>query len=109
MNEVDPQERIYQGAAGETATMTVTATGTEHMVTYSLNGAAPVRLNQGQVLQFPIPATVLFGLAYSNPSGTGGRYTVTLVSVVGNPNNTSIRVYEQFGVVPDAKTYTFLL
>jgi hypothetical protein len=109
MTEVDPAERIYQGASGEPATITVTATNTKHMVTYSLNGAPAVKLPEGKVLQFPIPANLLMVLAYDNPSGTGGKYAVALKSVEGYPNKVSTRVYEQVGGTPDTKTYTFLL
>lgn len=109
MKEIDPLERIYQGPSGEMASITATATNTKHMVTYSLNGAAAVKLAPGQVLQFPIPANLLMVFAYDNPSGTGGSYTVDLKSVDGYPGNTSRRIYEQVGSVPDTKTYTFLL
>lgn len=109
MTEIDPLERIYQGASGETATITVTATNTKHMVTYSLNSALAVKLPQGQVLQFPIPANLLMVFAYDNPSGTGGSYTVALEDVEGYPDKKSQRIYEQVGATPDTKTYTFLL
>ena len=109
MIEIDPSERIYQGASGETATMTVTRTNTRHMVTYSLNSAPAVRLAEGEVLRFPIPAHLLMVFAFDNPSGTGGSYTVALRDVEGYPNNTSPRIYDQFGATPDTRTYTFLL
>lgn len=109
MTEIDPSERIYQGASGEMATITVTATNTKHMVTYSLNGAPAVKLPQGQALQFQIPAQLLMVFAYDNPSGTGGSYSVALKDVEGYPNKTSKRVYEQVGGTPDTRTYTFLL
>lgn len=109
MIEIDPLERIYQGPSGETATITVTATNTKHMVTYSLNNAPAVKLLQGQALQFPIPANLLMVFAYDNPSGTGGSYTVALKDVEGYPDKKSPRTYEQLGATPDTKTYTFLL
>jgi hypothetical protein len=109
MTEIDSSERIYQGASGEMATITVSPKNTKHMVTYSLNGAAAVELSPGEVLQFPIPANLLMVFAYDNPSGTGGSYTVALKDVEGYPNKTSTRIYGQVGGTPDTRTYTFLL
>lgn len=109
MTEIDALERVYQGAGGETATINVTATGTQHMVTYSLNSAPAVRLQPGQDLQFPFPAHLLMVFAYDNPSGTGGSYTVALTDVEGYEDKKSQRIFKQFGAAPKTKTYTFLV
>ena len=109
MTELDMLERVYQGKSGETATITVTATNTIHQVTYSLDGANAVVLQEGKPLQFPIPAHLLMVFAYSNPSGTGGSYTVALTTVDGFEDGKSQRIYKQFGASPKTKTYTFLV
>ena len=108
MTELDVLERVYQGATGETATITVTPTNTLRMVTYSLNDAPAVELPEGQPLQFPIPAHLLMVFGYSNPSGTGGSYTVVLQTVDEFEDGKSQRVYKQVGASPKTKTYTFL-
>lgn len=109
MKELDMLERVYQGASGESATISVTATDTKHMVTYSLNGAPAVVLPEGTVLQFSIPMHLLMVFAYSNPSGTGGSYTAVLQKVDDYEDNKSQRIYKQAGVSPKTKTYTFLV
>lgn len=108
MTELDMLERIYQGATGETATISVKAAGTKHMVTYSLNNGPSKKLSEGEVLQFPIPANLLMVFAYSNASGTGGMYTAVLQSVEEYEDGKSQRVYKQVGAAPKTKTYTFL-
>jgi len=109
VKELDMLERVYQGAAGEQAIITVTATNTNHMVTYSLEGAPAVTLKEGETLQFPIPTHLLMVFGYSNPSGTGGSYTVALKNVEGYEDGKSQRIYKQAGMSPKTKTYTFLV
>lgn len=108
MIELDMLERVYQGATGETATITATATNTHHMVTYSLNDSAAVRLEDGKALQFPIPAHLLMVFGYSDPSGIGGSYTVVVQRVEEYEDGKSQRIYKQAGASPKTKTYTFL-
>ncbi len=108
MTELDMIERVYQGAPGEMATITVTAKGTRHMVTFSLNQAPAEKLSEGKVLRFPIPAELLMVFAFDNPSGTGGSYTVVLENVEEFADGKSQRVFRQVGASPRTKTYTFL-
>ena len=108
MIELDMLERVYQGATGESATITVTATNTKHMVTYSLDGAPAVTLPEGKALEFSIPAHILMVFGYSNPSGTGGSYTVALQRVEEYEDGKSHRIFKQAGASPKTKTYTFL-
>lgn len=108
MTELDMIERVYQGQAGETATITVTAKDTVHQVTYSLNKKPAVKLPEGKALQFPVPADLLMVFGFSNPSGTGGMYTVVLQNVEEYEDGKSQRIFKQFGSSPKTKTYTFL-
>lgn len=78
------------------------------MVTYSLNNGPSKKLAEGKQLQFAIPANLLMVFAFSNPSGTGGLYTVVLQSVDEYEDGKSQRVYKQAGSAPKTKTYTFL-
>ena len=108
MTEIEMLERIYQGQNGETATINVTATNTKHMVTYSLNETPAVKLPPGKTLEFPMPAHLLMVFAYSNPSGTGGSYTVA-PDCRSTRTRKSQRIYKQAGASPKTKTYTFLV
>lgn len=108
MTELDILERVYQGDPGEEATITVTAKGTQHMVTFSLNENPAEKLKEGDVLRFPIPADLLMVFGFSNPSGTGGSYTVVLEKVEEFADGKSQRVFRQVGATPRTKTYTFL-
>jgi hypothetical protein len=83
MREIDHNNLNYGGGPQETASIRVEAKGTNHMVSYVLDGAGAVTLPPGQKLTFPLKPTVgakrilQMDLQYSAP----GTYTVAVENV----------------------------
>lgn len=56
MREKDHNHLEYEGTPGEKVTLRITAKGTNHMVTYKLNGGATQVLKKGDPIEFNLKA-----------------------------------------------------
>jgi hypothetical protein len=83
MREIDHNNLNYGGGPQETVSIRVEANGTNHMVTYVLDGVGPTVLPEGHKLTFPLNSTVgqkrilQMDLQYS----ADGTYTVAVENI----------------------------
>lgn len=100
-------ERQYVLDNGETASVSVEATGTVHAVNFNLDKQKKSPLGPGETVAVPKPSSGFSSLMLLFTfSGTGGKYTVTITGETGDPD-TDVIDQGSFDIPATSAEYLF--
>ena len=97
MTDLDHDNLGYQGTPGETVTMTITATGTNFMVTYDLRGVGHVPFPSNGPLQFQLQPGDNTLILVMGTNTSAGSYKVVVQTVQNEANHECVHEWDLFG------------